>query len=436
MSLLLDALKKAAEDKQKADASGVSETEDQALSDVDEAVLQAEQPVDATQSQITSVDLDIDDSSEPPELELDDDVLELESESPIQDVPDTGAEKIEPAPVAQRQDTTQVTATPSTVTDEALQLLIRKTNSEYKKSRFVLWGGVATVALVLLALGGLYFYTEMNNEIEMMQRKHQIALASLQAKTKIEENLTSLAAVPASTSKSEQQDSAGTNTTKPAQVKAPKSQAASGVVTNKPETFTVTRQEKRDPISVKLNQAWMAYQQQDYELAAKTYRAALEQEPNNHDAMLGVAAVALQQQDIETARDTYIRLLQRDPKDPHAHAGLANIAQMYGANLSESKLKQLIEHRPDDSHLQFALGNLYVQKQSWPEAQQAFFNALQNDSQNPDYAYNLAVSLDHLGKYHEARGYYQDSLRLAAGKNINFSVDSVQKRIALLGARE
>lgn len=436
MSLLLDALKKAAEDKQKADASGAPETEDHVSAGADEAPLQAEQPVEAVESRIASGDLEIVDNPEPVELELDDDVLELDSEVPLQDVAETKTEQIEPAPVPQQPDTPQVTATPSTVTDEALQLLIRKTNTEYKKSRFALWGGVATVALVLLVLGGLYFYTDMNNEIEMMQRKHQIALASLQAKTKIEENLTSLAAVPANTAESEQQDSAGSNQAKPVQAKAAKNQTASGVVTNKPVTFTVTRQEKRDPVSVKLNRAWMAYQQQDYELAGKTYRAALEQEPNNHDAMLGVAAVALQQKDVETARDTYIRLLERDPKDPHAHAGLANIAQMDGANLSESKLKQLIEHRPDDSHLQFALGNLYVQKQSWPEAQQAFFGALQNDSQNPDYAYNLAVSLDHLGKYREARNYYEDSLRLAAGKNINFSVDSVQKRIALLEARE
>ena len=435
MSLLLDALKKAAEDKQKADASGAPATEDHVSAGAEETPVPAEPPVEAVESRIASGDLEIVDSPEPVELELDDDVLELESKSSEQDTADNKSEQTEPAPVTQPPDTPQVTATPSTVTDEALQLLIRKTDSEYKKSRFVLWGGVATVALVLLALGGLYFYTDMNDEIEMMQRKHQIALASLQAKTKIEENLTSLAAVPGTTAESEQQDSAGSNQAKPVQAEATKSQAASGVVTNKPVTFTVTRQEKRDPVSVKLNRAWTAYQRQDYDLAGKTYRAALEQEPNNHDAMLGVAAVALQQQDVETARDTYIRLLELDPKDPHAHAGLANIAQMDGANLSESKLKQLIEHRPDDSHLQFALGNLYVQKQSWPQAQQAFFSALQNDSQNPDYAYNLAVSLDHLGKYREARNYYQDSLRLAAGKNINFSVDSVQKRIALLEAR-
>ena len=436
MSLLLDALKKAAEDKQKADAAGAPETDEHSPAAVEESPQTTLNAVDNSSAQAFSEDLQIDNSSEPLELELEDDTQGVASKAPVQVDQDDDTEKAGPSPVELPQDAPQVTATPSTVTDEALQMLIRKTNSEYKKSRFVLWGGVAAATFVLLALGGLYFYTDMNNEIEMMQRKHQIALASLQAKTKIEENLTSLAAVPTSSPKSEQKSKKADTGIETTQSEESRQQVASGVVTNKLRTFTVTKQEKRDPVSVKLNRAWTAYQKQDYELAGKTYRAALKQEPNNHDAMLGVAAVALQQQDIVTARDIYIRLLELDPRDPHAHAGLANIAQMDGANLSESKLKQLIEHRPDDSHLQFALGNLYIQKQSWPEAQQAFFSALQNDSQNPDYAYNLAVSLDHLGKYREARTYYLDSLRLAAGKNINFSVDSVQKRIAMLGARE
>jgi uncharacterized protein HemY len=140
----------------------------------------------------------------------------------------------------------------------------------------------------------------------------------------------------------------------------------------------------------------------------------------------------MQQNDVESARDIYIKLLERDPRDPHAHAGLANIAQTTGASLSEAKLKQLIEYRPEDSHLQFALGNVYVQKKSWPEAQQAFFNAWKADSNNPDYAYNLAVSLDQLGKHSEAKAYYEDSLKLAAGKNISFSSDAVKDRLVYL----
>jgi uncharacterized protein HemY len=180
----------------------------------------------------------------------------------------------------------------------------------------------------------------------------------------------------------------------------------------------------------------MSYQKKDYASSKREYKKVLENEPNNHDALLGIAAISLQQDEVATARDIYIKLLERDPRDPHAHAGLANIAQTHGANLSESKLKQLIEYRPDDAHLQFALGNVYVQRKSWPEAQQAFFNAWKADNSNADYAYNLAVSLDQIGKHREAKAYYEDSLKLAAGKNISFSTDAVKNRLAYLGARQ
>jgi Flp pilus assembly protein TadD len=275
----------------------------------------------------------------------------------------------------------------------------------------------------------------MVEEIESMQRKHQIALATLKSKTRIEENLTSLAVVPEADKQLEADNKSA--------VKAKKSEntssnnvAKSGISQQADKAFSVQRAGKRDPVSEALERGWMAYQNKDYTSSKREYKKVLESEPNNHDALLGIAAVSLQQQELETARDIYIKLLELDPRDPHAHAGLANIAQTGGASLSESKLKQLIEYRPDDAHLQFALGNVYVQNKHWPEAQQAFFNAWKADSGNADYAYNLAVSLDQLGKHREAKVYYEDSLKLAAGKNISFSPDAVKNRLASLGARQ
>ena len=38
-------------------------------------------------------------------------------------------------------------------------------------------------------------------------------------------------------------------------------------------------------------------------------------------------------------------------------------------------------------------------------------------------------------KFNQAKSYYEDSLKLAAGKNISFSPDAVKSRLAYLGAR-
>lgn len=415
MSLLLDALKKAAQEKQNAD-SAEKKADDGAVMG-----LELESDESAYAQAVTEAGSDHGVQEE--ELEL-----VLDATEPVQEdeFRDESSPAYEQTPIS-RGGNQRITPTPSTVSDEALQLLIHKTNEEHRKNRRRLWGGIAISAIVLLSISGLYFYTSMVEEIESMQRKHEIALATLKSKTRIEENLTSLAEVP----KTRPESSTGSRVkASPQAVKTAPDRTAGS---SSKETFMVQREEKKNPIGESLQRGWRAFQNKDYELSRLEYRKVLEKEPFNHDALLGMAAVSLQQGEYDAARDIYIKLLERDPRDPHAHAGLANMAQTSGASLSESRLKQLIEYRPDDAHLQFALGNLYVQKKSWPDAQQAFFNAWKSDNTNPDYAYNLAVSLDQLGKHEQARMYYQDSLKLAAGKNISFSPDAVRNRLAYLG---
>ncbi len=415
MSLLLDALKKAAQEKQNADSVDIKTESDAGLS--------LEQETDSTRPGNQSKP---DDSLVLEELEFDDASLSLSDATQDDDSP------VQKEASGVNFDERRITPTPSTVTDEALQLLIHNTNDEHKKTRMMTLGGVAIGALVILSISGLYFYSNMMGDIESMQRKHQIALATLKSKTKIEENLTSLAVVP----KADNQLESVNKSTMKTGITSSKNVTKSNNEQRATQAFTVHRAETRDPVSEALERGYVAYQKKDYESSKREYKRVLDEEPNNHDALLGIAAVSLQHEDLEHAREIYIRLLELDPRDPHAHAGLANIAQTGGADLSETKLKQLIEYRPDDSHLQFALGNLYVQKKSWPEAQQAFFNAWKADSKNPDYAYNLAVSLDQLGKHREAKAYYEDSLILATGKNISFSPEAVKSRLAYLGASQ
>jgi tetratricopeptide (TPR) repeat protein len=420
MSLLLDALKKAAQEKQNASSAGNSTdaTDELGLAGgQDSAPVQHSQPEDP--DKLDTLD----------EFELDEDMLLPAGDAQAQ--PDVE----QPKSADSNHHEHRVTPTPSTVTDEALRLLITKTNEKHKKSRLFTWGSVVAGALALLIIGGLYFYNNMIEEIESMQQKHQIALAALKSKTRIEENLTSLAVVPDSETGANQVTQKVRPPAKPDN-KTVRKVTTAETSQQADKVFSVQRGEQRDPVSEALERGWLAYQREDYTLAKLEYEKALAAEPDNHDALLGMAAVSLQQQEVDAAREIYLKLLEQDPRDPHAHAGLANIAQISGSSLSETKLKQLIEYRPDDAHLQFALGSLYVQKKRWPEAQQAFFNAWKADSGNPDYTYNLAVSLDHLGKYREAKAYYENSLELANGKKINFSTDAVRNRLAYLGSSQ
>lgn len=416
MSLLLDALKKAAQEKQNSD------TADDGIDVIAELTLHQ------TADQLPPREYTVNDKKGQP------DELELGDEAPVQSAPDEALASQDHASRAEEVLAGyRITPTPATVTDEALELLVHKSNQAYRKSRLMTWGGVIAASLVLLTASGFYLYFDMLAEIGMMQRKHQIALATLKSKTNIEENLTSLAAVSESRTATHTDKQTATKTARPTTKEQTTSTRPS---TKQPgsQTFSVKMQRKRDPLSDALQQGWAAYQKKEYQEAGLAYRRVLEQEPNSRDALLGLAAVSLQQDDADTAKDLYLRLLELDPRDTHAHAGLGQIAQKTGASLSAEKLKQLIEYRPDDAHLQFTLGNLYIQKKNWPQAQQAFFNAWKADSQNPDYAYNLAVSLDHLGEHEAAKAFYEDSLKLATGKNVSFSEKAVKSRLAHLGA--
>ncbi len=87
---------------------------------------------------------------------------------------------------------------------------------------------------------------------------------------------------------------------------------------------------------------------------------------------------------------------------------------------SESRLKNMIATQPEAGFLHFALGNQMALQARWPEAQAAYFKALSNEPDNADYAYNLAVSLDHIRQSKLALEYYQKALALSDARPSTF----------------
>jgi Tfp pilus assembly protein PilF len=99
--------------------------------------------------------------------------------------------------------------------------------------------------------------------------------------------------------------------------------------------------------------------------------------------------------------------------------------------LDESTLKSLLRDQPGAANLHFALALQYVAQGRWPDAQLAFFDAVRNEPANADYAYNLAVSLDHLGQSAPAAAYYQRALELASASSL-FDAGAAADRLAAL----
>lgn len=174
-------------------------------------------------------------------------------------------------------------------------------------------------------------------------------------------------------------------------------------------------------------------QRGDLELARRDYEQALQRDPNSTDVLLALAAIAQRQGRQGDAEALRQRALLANPSDPATQAAaLSGSAAEADPQSTESRLKSLLSAQPESPALNFALGNLYARQSRWPEAQQVYFNAVAADGDNPDYLFNLAVSLDHLRQPRLAGQHYRMALEAAGRRPAAFDRAKVEKRVGEL----
>ena len=182
-----------------------------------------------------------------------------------------------------------------------------------------------------------------------------------------------------------------------------------------------------------MTEAYNALAAGNLESSQRLYNQLLKNDPRNVEALLGLAAIATQQGDRDTTTKHYVKVLELDPRNALAQAGLIGMLGRADPQSAETRVKQLIARDPSEAYLHFTLGNTYVDQNRWPDAQQAFFQAHHLQPGNPDYAYNLAVALEHIGQSRPALEFYRRAVKLAAAKgHANFSTAAAQDRVAKL----
>ena len=452
MSLLLDALKKAADDKQKAlqaesndseavasissnpdfeNTNAIADTAQQtaagvAVSDEDSVTDQIEVVEELTLEEITE-------SIERAES-LSDDVVDdsgSQSRSESSHIEEKSAVEVD------LENTSDSRVEEFTVSDDALSMLIYKTNRDVKKEKKFIVFGVLAAGLTILLSGGVYYYLDMQAEIEALERRHQITMQSMRAKTNKEKTPEKSEIIRKLVGESDLDDKVefarqriasdkNTFDSRPIEDKEAR--------TNKRDVspgsmLSIQKNKKTDLVGEKLDAAWLAYEAGRYDAATTEYKEVLAIEKNNRDALLGLGAIAVIKKDNVVARDIYLAILEQDPRDAMATAALAGLHDESSLKSDEEYLLSMLEKNPGAQHLNFALGNNYAQQNRWKSAQQHYFNAWQSDHENADYIFNLAVSLDQLNKQQQAINYYRESLLKAENKQVGFSREAVQKRI-------
>lgn len=309
---------------------------------------------------------------------------------------------------------------------------------------------IVGVALVALLAGGGYVWYEINKTPSPIVRA-PVAPAPVKAATPSPAPAATEGKAldaPAAESKAEATKSDGVPpvaTLKPGDVKSkakPQPKAAEQLVMSllkdSPRAAKAAPALKLDKsiepprVSPNVSKGYEALRAGDLAAARKAYEAAVASDATSLDAHLGLATVAARQGERNLASRHYRRALELDAKNPTALAGLAALADFSRPDTLEAQLRADLTRYPSSAALHYTLGNVYAAQSRWNEAQAAFFEAYRLDPETADIAYNLAVSLDHLGQARLAADFYQRALAASRQQNVQFDKGQVSRRLAEL----
>ena len=215
---------------------------------------------------------------------------------------------------------------------------------------------------------------------------------------------------------------------------APPEEAAAEPPRPAPPPIRISRGQTEATLDPSISAGFESLRQGNLAAAEANYRAALSADPASRDALLGLAAVAIKAGKLQEAERYYRAALALNPRDPLAVAGLLGVLGPTGSSAVESRLKTLLADQPDAAFLHYALGNHYAAQARWGDAQQAYFNALRSQPDNPDFAFNLAVALDQLAQSRLAAEYYRKALALAERSPAAFDREAAANRLRELGS--
>lgn len=176
--------------------------------------------------------------------------------------------------------------------------------------------------------------------------------------------------------------------------------------------------------------AWRALQSGRHADALRLYRLALETDPKDVHVLLGLAAAHVALAMPDAAQDLYRQVLELEPGNVAARANLIALQTEAGDESSGDEISDLIARQPSD-FLYALLGQIHARQQRWPQAQEAFFEALQLQPSDAGHAYNLAVALEHLGQPTLARDYYRRALESGESR-VDLDRARIMQRIAHL----
>lgn len=291
-------------------------------------------------------------------------------------------------------------------------------------SRLTLWLALGTLGIAGIGIGGYVWY-----QLNTMNRSSLASNTPFTLPPPAPQPMPPAAAIPA------QPPATLATRTDDATLFAPRRETPPArspfAETDTPSPIRLTR--TRPEADPGLTRGQASLQRGELDLARRDFEQVVQRDPNNTDALLALAAIAQRQGRPSDAEALRQRALVANPSDAATQAAaLTGSAAEADPQGTESRLKSLLSAQPESAALNFALGNLYARQSRWPEAQQVYFNAVAVEGDNPDYLFNLAVSLDHLRQSRLAGQHYRMALEAASRRPAAFDRAGVEKRLGEL----
>ncbi|PCI70258.1 MAG: hypothetical protein COB26_04545 [Piscirickettsiaceae bacterium] len=189
-------------------------------------------------------------------------------------------------------------------------------------------------------------------------------------------------------------------------------------------------------LSAALNKGYAALQNGRYSEATLTYQAILKKRPKQIDALLGLANIYAHNGDLLAARRQYDEALVIRPSNKIAQLGLLYTYQSDNSTKGLELLQNLSAKYPNNPEILVAIGHKLAKQSKWFAAQQSYFKAYSVQPSNALLAYNLAVSLDRMEKYDAASSFYNKALTLNSVSAPVVNSQQIKNRLLEIGGNK
>ncbi len=186
-------------------------------------------------------------------------------------------------------------------------------------------------------------------------------------------------------------------------------------------------------VNYELERAYNALIAGNSEVAIQIYEDILTGNPQNKEALFGLASTYHRSGQLDLARSLYGKLLQLDPKN---RDGLNNFLVLLAEEAPQEALTQMEKletQNPEFSPIPAQMAIIYQKLGNSDKAIDKMYRALAIAPENMTYRYNLAVMLDGSGKFDDASKLYAQILSShAKGEVIPGDAAKIQQRLTFI----